>query len=463
MGKTENMCDPAHPANWDLTTNHKEQLLINSVPVVDIAQQYGTPLYILNEERLARCARRFLNTVIKYYPADFSIHYPCKCNSVPAVLNILKKCGFHVEVMTEFELDLSVQLGFSGQQIIVNGPCKTRSFLEKCLENKVRLIIIDSLDELSNLNDICQEKDKSVDILLRINPDITPHGVNAGSSTGSRKICAFGLDLLTDEPLVALQRIKNLIHIKFSGYHFHIGTGIRNPEDYTRTIKRLKPLFKKTIDLGYKIKILDVGGGIASRTTREFTNLELLLYQGLNRLPKFKRPAANNHYDAFIKEITSAVLASFANDQLPELIFEPGRCIVSQNQILILQVHYIKNRPRAEKWLITDGGLGTITLPTYYEYHEIFLCNDVYRHKKERVSIIGPCCFAADTVYRNKLMPCVLPGEYLAVMDTGAYFNALESSFGFSRPAIVASSKYNCRLVRHRETFEEMSSRDHYQ
>ncbi|TFH00190.1 MAG: hypothetical protein E4H13_08160, partial [Calditrichales bacterium] len=153
----------------------------------------------------------------------------------------------------------------------------------------------------------------------------------------------------------------------------------------------------------------------------------------------------------------------FGRDDLPQLIMEPGRCITSQNQFLLLTVQRVKNRPGVGRWLVTDGGLGTCTLPTYYEYHELFLCNQVTRPIKDRATIIGPCCFAADTIYKDKPMPAVNPGELLAIMDTGAYFNQMESTFGFSRPAIAGVRSDSHFLARHADTFSEMTGRDHYQ
>ena len=154
------------------------------------------------------------------------------------------------------------------------------------------------------------------------------------------------------------------------------------------------------------------------------------------------------------------MLRQFAGSALPELLFEPGRCIASAAQLLLLTVHRVKERPGAGRWLIADGGLSTVTLPTFYEYHEILLCNDVFRPAVSRATIIGPACFAGDVVYRNKRMPEIRPGEVIAVMDSGAYFTALESSFGFQRPPVVAVNGAVCKLVRTRETLEEMSGRD---
>jgi diaminopimelate decarboxylase len=99
-------------------------------------------------------------------------------------------------------------------------------------------------------------------------------------------------------------------------------------------------------------------------------------------------------------------------------------------------------------------------MPTYYEYHEVFLCNDVNRPRTEKVTIIGPVCFAGDVVYKNKPMPQVHPEEVLAVMDSGAYFTALESSFGFPHPAVAAVSSGHHALIRRRESFKDMTQRD---
>ena len=175
---------------------------------------------------------------------------------------------------------------------------------------------------------------------------------------------------------------------------------------------------------------------------------------GINKKDKIE-------FSDFAREISKTILEYFPVTNCPELIFEPGRCIVSPNQFLILTVHRVKERNGVGRWLITDGGLGTSTLPTYYEYHEVLLCDEVGREPSGPATIIGPCCFAADTVYRHKLMPLVSAGEKIAIMDTGAYFTALESSFGFPRPAIASVDLETHELIRHREGFEEMTGRDH--
>lgn len=448
------------PKDWGLSVNPAGELMIGGVSTVELAKRFGTPLHVLNEPRLIETASSFVNAAQSEYSGKTTVHYAYKCNSVPAVIQALKDARLKVEVMSPFELDLALKIGHTGQDIIVNGPCKTREFLEKCLEKNVRFIIVDSLEELEDLNKICSASSKRADILLRINPDYTPRGTNQGSATASRKGCAFGLDLKGGEVSVALNQIKKWKRLEFHGFHFHIGTGLQEPKDYSKALQCLGQLKAVVEEIGYSIRVLDVGGGFASKTTREFTSRELLVYQGLERLPSGFRKQRAATFHGFTREISKTVKKYFPHRALPELLYEPGRCIASPNQFLLLTVHRIKERPGVKKWLITDGGLGTVTLPTFYEYHEIFLCNDVFRPKSEKITIIGPVCFASDIVYRNKLMPRVQPGEVLAVMDSGAYFTAMESSFGFPRPAIVSVKDTSVALVRRTETFSDMTGRD---
>ncbi len=405
---------------------------------------------------LAEKAKNLLRILDSQYPGRTSIHYPFKCNSVPAVVKILKNQGLKAEVMTEFELELARHLGFGDDEIIVNGPCKTISFLNKSLNAK--LIVIDSISELNDLIRITNKRQKAVDVLLRINPDYVPYGMNSGSATGSRKGSAFGLDLKTGEPLKAIDVIKDSKYINFKGLHFHIGTGIRIPDDYSNAIKLLEPLVKQLADKGFGIEVLDTGGGFAAQLTRGLTTTELLLYQGLGKFPT--GAASRATAEDFIKSIISSVTALFRDTDLPELIIEPGRYLTSDSQILLLKVHRVKERKGAGKWLITDGGIGTVTMPAYYEYHEMFPCTGSLRKRIEKVTISGPCCFAEDVVYKNKLMPEIAEGEILAMMDCGAYFSQWESNFGFYKSAMVSIESSKCRLIRRRESFIDLLQRD---
>ncbi|HTY59888.1 MAG TPA: hypothetical protein VMF59_13790 [Bacteroidota bacterium] len=448
------------PEEWGLQIVPGGGISMGNHSLAGLARTYGTPLHVVNECRLMKNAEAFRDAVARYCPGKASVHYAMKCNAVPAVVDALLRTGIGLEVMTEFELFLALKLGCAPEHIIVNGPCKTAGFLDACIDARVRFIIVDSLQELRLLDARSRSRGVSTDILLRVNPDYVPRGMNRGTATGTRRGCAFGLDLKGGEVREGLALCRHLGGIRFRGFHMHIGTGIRSPGDYTRALRSLDVLKRSAGEAGQHISVLDIGGGFASPGTRELRTGEFLRYQALGRLPEARARGSCGTAGEFAAAVARGVGARFPAGSLPEILFEPGRSIASPAQLLLLTICYVKERAGAGRWLVADGGLSTVTLPTFYEYHEVFLCNDGRRPRTGRATIVGPACFAGDVIYRNKPMPEVRPGEVIAVMDSGAYFTALESSFGFPRPAIVAVNGATCKIVRSRETFDEMRGRD---
>jgi len=449
------------PENWGFDADKQGQMSINGITCQALAETYGTPLHVVHNDRLAATAQNFLSSFREVYPGDVSVHYAFKCNPVPGIINTLKQNGLNAEVMSGFELYLAGKIGFSGEEIIVNGPFKTESLLRSCLKQKVRFIVADSIEELTALDKFSAEAGAVTKVLLRVNPNYSPKGMNKGTATGSRKGCSLGLDLEggeADRALGLFSQLKNLI---FKGFHFHIGSGIRFPKDYRNALEKIRRLIDKAIAFGLEVSVMDVGGGYASAGSREMNTKEMLIYQALDRLPSKGKLNDRISFRDYAEKITEGIVSIFRGKSLPELITEPGRCITGPNQILLLTVHQVKERPGIQKWITTDGGIGTVTMPTFYEFHEVFLCNDIFRPLVQRATVNGPGCFAADVVYRNKMMPAVKAGEVIAVMDSGAYFTSWESNFSYPRPAIVSVNGDKCICLRDRETFDEMLSRDH--
>jgi diaminopimelate decarboxylase len=388
------------------------------------------------------------------------VHYAFKCNPVPGIIKVIRNAGINAEVMSEYELMLALKLGYNGHDIIVNGPHKTDRLITACLENNIRFINVDSLFELEKIESLCNDLNKSAEVLFRINPDFVPSGMNKGSAAASRTGSPFGLDLKGGEVMRALEMIKGMKRIRFRGFHFHIGSGIQKTDDYRKVLIRLKNILNDAEDAGFNVDVLDVGGGLGVPDSREMTTLELLLYQAFDHLPSVRLSNKIISFANFADSVTAGVLSLFGNKKIPELIFEPGRCITGPNQLLLLKIHQVKERRGLKKWLVADAGIGTLTMPTYYEHHEVVLCNDIRRKISEKVTITGPGCFSADIVYRNKAMPEITAGEIIAILDSGAYFTSWESSFGFPRPAIVSALNGRHNLLRARESFDHMMSLD---
>lgn len=447
------------PSAWGLRILADGRLAMEDVDLHAVAEHHGTPLHVLNIPRLRATAAAALQSVGEHCGSSARVHYAMKANNMPAIVAAMREAGLSVEVMTHFELRLALHAGYRGEEIIVNGPCKTEAFLHACCEHGVRLLVVDSLGELERLARIAATRECRVPLLLRINPDFTPRHMNRGTATASRTGSPFGLDLRGGEVREALRIVRKHPQLRFLGLHLHIGTGLRHADEHGRALRSLRALVREIAAMGFAVDVLDVGGGFGIPTSREFTSLEMLRAQATGRLPQHHPAKAAPNFDAFVAGVQQGVNALFG-DAAPELIFEPGRSLVSDAQLLLLRVEYVKHRPGVGTWLITDGGLGTVTLPTWYEYHEVFPCAQVRRPVQGPVTITGPGCFAADVVYRNKRMPAIREGELLAVMDSGAYFLALESGFGHPRPAVAGVEGGTVRLLRRRETFEDMTARD---
>ena len=221
---------------WGLDASNGGELIIGGCNSLDLGNIYGTPLHIVNEERLRATAESFLKTIKLKYPGAVSVHYAFKCNPVPGIIKIIKEQGLKAEVMSEYELMLALKLGYRGNDIIVNGPFKTDRLITACLENNIRFINVDSLFELEKIDCICNNLTRNAEVLLRINPDFVPSGMNKGSAAGSRSGSPFGLDLIGGEVMAALEKIKGMKRIRFRGFHFHIGSGIQNPDDYRKAL-----------------------------------------------------------------------------------------------------------------------------------------------------------------------------------------------------------------------------------
>ena len=441
---------------WGFGRGPGNELVIGGVGAVDLARRYGTPLHVVDEDMLRRRARALRTAFEAHYPA-VEVFYALKCNSTAEVVRCVVGEGLGVEVMSEFELWLARRLGLPPDRIVLNGPNKGEGLLREALARGVGAVGVDSLGELARLEAAAEEAGAAPRVLLRVNPDIVPRGMNSASATGSRRGSVFGLDLRGGELPIAFERLRRSRTLRYAGFHAHIGTGIRRPEDYERAFRRIAPALLQARAAGLETAAFDFGGGFGVATSREFTTWEFLTYQGWGRLPRLQVRAAD-----FAAPICAALTGFCAREglPLPTLYLEPGRAIAGPAQVLLLTVGAVKDRRGVGRWVITDGGAGTCAFPLYYECHEVLLAGDVDAPFADPVRMVGPVCFASNWIYRRKRMPALQPGDVLAVMDAGAYFLALEANFGFPRPPVVMVSDGAARLIRRRETFEDMIGRE---
>lgn len=447
--------------DWGFSSNEDGALVVGGVRAEALAAEFGTPLHVVDEIGLRHRAYRLRGAFEAAYPGPVSAYYAMKCNNTPGIVRMILEEGFRPEVGTAYEWCLARRLGVEPGRIMVNGPHKAE-LLRTAVVEGAGLIVVDGPQELELIEQICSATGNSARILIRINPNAVPKGMNRASATGSRKLSVFGFDLVSGEVREALKRIAGSESLEFKGLHCHVGTGIRRTRDYVRPVEILVSIAAEAARYGLKVETLDIGGGFGVPTSRELDTLEFLLYQGIGRLPSPPDPNRFPPIEDFAAHVSRTIGDSCRREglELPRLVAEPGRAIVSGAGVLLLRVGAVKTRDGVGTWVITDGAAGTVAFPLYYEYHEVLLCRAVDAPRTELYTLVGPVCFSADWIYRNKRMPPIEPGDVLAVCDAGAYFTVQETNFGFPRPPIVSVQEGNATLLRRRETFDDMVSRD---
>lgn len=429
--------------------NADDHLVLGGCDLVTLAKIYGTPLHVVDEDRLLGNYRRFLAAFRGPYP-DTRVFYSYKTNCIPGILALLHQDGCGAEVISPYEAWIAHRLGVKGVDTIYNGVARSGQDFRAAIANGVGLINIDSLDELHRLSQLAEELTETVNIGLRVYPEV-----------GWR--AHFGLHPRVDRLLARGAELKTRRHLNVCTLHAHIGTGLRQTSSYERAIDRLCSLIR---DLqgksGVTITNLDLGGGFGVPTVKTLSVPELALYRILNVPPRPPRADDCPSTETFGRVLTDVLRDRCAHYGVaePTLLLEPGRAITSDAQLLLLTVKDIKQRGGGRVFAIADGGMQNIAFPLGYEYHHVALASRASAPRERRYFVTGSLCSPEDLLYRNWWFPALAAGDVLAVMDAGAYFTSFANNFSYPRPAVVSVRSGSHRLLRERETFEQMTTLD---
>ncbi len=436
------------PKIWDLDVGTGGELMIDGICLSDLAKQYDTPTHVVSKERLVKQYKNFLNAFKQHYP-HVEVGYSYKTNPVPGVLNILHDQGAWAEVISHFELWLALHLGVKPENIIFNGPAKTPSSIELAVKNNIRLINIDNFSEITQIAETAKKYNTVQNVAVRV---VTSVGWAS----------QLGLNIKDGKAFDAFEAMQEYDSLSPVGIHFHLGTGIKDINIYTQAIREVMEfsiLLNKR--LGIEIQYFDFGGGFGVPTVKEHTDIDekLLSYN--------YPPLLNNTKSApLIEEYGREVFGVFSefysakNENAPMVIFEPGRAITSQAQFLLLKVLAIKDGVENTKNVILDGGKN-ITIPLGYEDHEVFHVSGMNVEMEDGFyNLFGPLCYPEDVLYKGKKLPLLRIGDYVAIMDTGAYFIPNQMNFSNPRSAVVLVNNGEHTLIRQREKFEDIVALD---
>ncbi|MED1468111.1 diaminopimelate decarboxylase [Bacillus salipaludis] len=417
--------------------NSKGNLEIGGLDAIDLAREYGTPLYVYDVALIRERARGF-KQAFEEQKVQAQVAYASKAFSTIAMLQLAEEEGLSLDVVSGGELYTALAAGFPVERIHFHGNNKSREELEMALENRIGCVVVDNFYELDLLKLICNEKNTMVKILLRVTPGIEAH-THDYILTGQED-SKFGFDLQNGQAEEALSAALQFENFDVLGIHCHIGSQIFETTGFLLAAEKLiEKLNEWKSKLSFEAKVLNLGGGFGIRYTKE--DEPLLPYQYVSEI---------------IKEVKS--LVSSYSLRMPEIWIEPGRSLVGDSGITLYKVGSSKEVPGVRKYLAVDGGMSDNIRPALYQAkYEAVLANKPLEKADETVSIAGKCCESGDMLIWDLPLPKQEDEDILAVFCTGAYGYSMSNNYNrLPRPAVVFVENGKSALVVKRETYEDL-------
>ena len=419
--------------------SNRGHLIIGGCDTVELAAEFGTPLYVFDEFDLrSRCAE-FKKEFGRRY-ADSMVSYACKAFINRALLLLLQEEGLGLDVVSAGELSIVRSVDFPLDKVYFHGNNKSAEEIRLALEWQVGRIVVDNLYELTILSEIAKEQGDKPDILLRLSPGIDPH-THRYNTTGIVD-SKFGLPLVKWEE--AVETALSAPNLSLVGLHFHLGSGIFETEPYQQAIELVLDFAAKMKQkYGFELRELNVGGGFA-----------------IQYVSDSPAPPLSAYAEAIVSKVTSKCQELKLTPL--RLIIEPGRAIVGRAGVALYKVGTVKVIPGVRCYVSVDGGMGDNIRPALYEArHEAFVANKVSEEEVRRVTLAGKFCESGDILVKDIELPPVSPGDIIAVADCGAYCLPLASNYNASlRPAVILVREGRARLIRRRETFDDLTRCD---
>ena len=400
-----------------------EQLYVEDLPVKQLAEEFGTPLYIYSRATLERHWHAF-DSALGDHP--HLICYAVKANSNIGILNVMAKLGSGFDIVSQGELERVLAAGGDASKVVFSGVAKSRAEIMRALEVGIRCFNVESVAELHHINQIAGEMEKIAPISLRVNPDVDAH-THPYISTGLKEN-KFGVSV--DEAREVYKLAATLPHVKITGMDCHIGSQLTELQPFLDATDRLIRLMEQLKEDGITLKHLDLGGGLGVTYTDE-------------------TPPHPSDY-------ATTLLNKLKNYEDLEIILEPGRAIAANAGILLAKVQYLKSN-ESRNFAITDTGMNDMIRPALYEaYMNIIEIDRTLGREKAIYDVVGPVCETSDFLGKQRKL-AIAEGDYIAQRSAGAYGASMSSNYN-SRPrtAEVLVDRDKAHLIRRRESLSEL-------
>ncbi|MDO4535875.1 MAG: diaminopimelate decarboxylase [Clostridium perfringens] len=417
------------------------ELNIGGVKASDLVKEYGTPLYVMDEELIRDNCKRYYNGFNCSFEKN-RVTYAGKAFLNMYMCNILKDEGLYLDVVSGGELYTAYKANFPLEHVYFHGNNKTENEIELGVKLGVGRFVVDNFYELNLLNKIAKSYDRIQKVYLRITPGIEAH-THEYIKTGQLD-SKFGFPLIGDSIIHVVNDVLKLDNIELTGIHCHIGSQIFDLEPFKDDAKIMvnlaNDIYKKT---GYLIKEIDFGGGFGIYYTEEDKPKEI---------------------EEYCKAVLDTAEETCKELGFPRPIFsiEPGRSLIGNAGTTLYKIGAIKEIENIRKYACVDGGMTDNIRPALYNAkYECVVANRVNSETYEDVTIAGKCCESGDILIDNVKLNEVKTGDILAVLSTGAYGYSMASNYNrIPRAAVVMVSNGDVKIACKRESYEDIIRND---
>lgn len=419
--------------------NEKDHLEIGGCDTVELADQYGTPLVVVDEG--------YLKNICENYYNAFSVNenalvlYASKAFLTPSVLAIVKKSGLGLDTVSGGELFMAKQSGFPMEKVFFHGNNKTYEEILQAIDYGVGRIVLDNHYEIDFVNKVAKEKNVKPNVLLRITPGIDAH-THDFIKTGHID-SKFGFTLQTGDALEGVKKTINAENLNFKGVHCHIGSQIFGTESFTHAVDVMVNFIKDIKnECNVDVDDLDIGGG-----------------RGIYYTEGDEPTPIENYSKAIFTTLKDKI--SKCGLQLPKIYIEPGRSIIGPCGTNLYKVGSIKDIPGIRKYVAVDGGMSDNIRPALYgARYELGIASRMSaKDNLETVTVSGKLCESGDILARDITLSKIYSGDILAMTSTGAYGYSMASNYNMiGKPAVVFVNEGKSDLVIKRQSYEDLIS-----
>ena len=413
------------------------ELIIGGIKASNLASEYGTPLYVMDEKLLRDTCKDYYSS-FRCKEDNNRVAFAGKSFLNIEMVKLIKEEGLCLDVVSGGELYTAYKAGLPMERIYFHGNNKTIDEIELGVKLGIGRFVVDNLYEMENLDRIAESYNKIQDIYLRITPGIEAH-THDYIKTGQID-SKFGFAPVGDIIISAIKKAISLKNIRLAGLHCHIGSQIFELQPYEDAVEVMLNLINDIKNkTGYLITELDLGGGFG-------------IYYTESDLPK----TTKEYCDTILNKVDE--VCTELNLDKPILTIEPGRSIVGNAGLTLYRVGAIKNIPGVREYVSVDGGMVDNIRPSLYEAkYECGLANRMSDVHSNMVTISGKCCESGDILIKDVMLPKVETGDILAIMSTGAYGYSMASNYNkIPKPAVVMVQDGTSRIVVKRESYEDL-------